>query len=206
MARPRQISDAQILATMRSSVISHGPNVPLDTVAARLGVTAPALLKRFGNRETLMLEALRPRPKPEWIEALLKGPNEAPLEAQLIEIFTQVHEFLSEAIPCMSALRESGISHSKIFASPSMPTTCVKAIEHWLEAARAKGLVLAPETETAAVAMFGAIQSRAFLSHVAQHDFSVRSQKRHLVELASFFGRALTATTRTIKRTRTRTP
>lgn len=202
MARPRQISDAQILSTMRSTVIEHGPNVSLDTVALRLGVTAPALLKRFGNREALMLQALRPPSRPAWVEALLEGPGEAPLEEQLLKIFTDIFDFMAETLPCMTALRESGISHEKIFTNPSLLENCIKAIQHWLEAARDQGLLNAMETETASFAMFGAIQSRAFLAHVVQRDFSARSQKRHLEELASFFGRALNATKRPVKRTR----
>lgn len=68
MARPRQISDEQILTTMCSCVLSHGPQVSLDLVAKELGVTGPALLKRFGTREELMLRALRPPEVPAFLK------------------------------------------------------------------------------------------------------------------------------------------
>ena len=68
MARPRTITDEQILGTMRASVLEHGPAVSLDFVAEKLGVTGPALLKRFGSRQKLMIEALKPPEVPTWVE------------------------------------------------------------------------------------------------------------------------------------------
>jgi len=59
MARPRLITDEQILTTMRSCVLELGSHVSLDLVADKLGVTAPALLKRFGNRQELLLQWAR---------------------------------------------------------------------------------------------------------------------------------------------------
>ena len=64
MGRPRQITDEQILDTTRTCVLEHGAQVSLDVVAERLGVTAPALLKRFGCRQELMVNALRPPAPP----------------------------------------------------------------------------------------------------------------------------------------------
>ena len=64
MARPRLITDEQILQTMRASVLEHGPAVSLDLVAEKLKVTGPALLKRFGTRQALMIEALKPPEEP----------------------------------------------------------------------------------------------------------------------------------------------
>ena len=45
MARPRTITDEQILGTMRSSVLEHGPAVSLDLVAEKLGVTKPSVVR-----------------------------------------------------------------------------------------------------------------------------------------------------------------
>src|SRR5687768_8372984 len=105
MARPRQISDDQILETTRRLVLSRGPQISLDAIAGELGVTGPALLKRFGTREAMMIAALSPPQDSEWIEAARNGPNEQPLEAQLLEIFTAMAAFMKGVVPCMSALR-----------------------------------------------------------------------------------------------------
>ena len=95
MGRPRQISDEQILTAMRSCVLARGPNVALEVVAKELAVSVPALLKRFGNRQKLMLAALRPPDEPEWIAEVARGPGEGPLERQLLEMFERIFAFMS---------------------------------------------------------------------------------------------------------------
>ncbi len=192
MARPRQITDEQILAAMRTAVVEHGPSVPLDQVASSLGVTAPALLKRFGSRQRLMIEALRPPENPEWVKALEKGPSEESLHSQLLEILTSLSAFLSEVLPCMSALRESGVAHSEVFTKFRGPHTGIRALQRWLAVAREKGLIVAEETESAAFAIVGAVQTRAFLSHFVKQEFSAASQKQYLSDLAALVARALT--------------
>src|SRR5205809_765396 len=114
MGRPRQISDEQILATMRQRALAEGPNVSLDLVANELKVSTPALLKRFGNRQALMLAALRPPEDPEWLAVARRGPGDGPLEAQLVDLFERIFAFMAEAIPCQTVLRESGIPMQKL--------------------------------------------------------------------------------------------
>src|SRR5688500_1329836 len=100
MARPRQITDEQILATMRSSVLQHGPAVSLDLVAEQLKVTSPALIKRFGTRRALMIAALRPADDNAFLKRMAQGPDDRPLQVQLEEVITSFSEVASEAMPC----------------------------------------------------------------------------------------------------------
>ncbi|MFL5318429.1 MAG: TetR/AcrR family transcriptional regulator [Myxococcaceae bacterium] len=193
MARPRLISDDQILEAMRNTVLAHGQKASLDQVAATLGVTAPALLKRFGSRDELMLRALSPPSNPQWLQELQKGPGEGTLRDQLLRLFSMISDFMAEVIPCMMALRESGIPHDKVFNKARPPELAMKAWAHWLAAAREKGLVKARETETAAFAIIGALQTRAFFAHLQQQGFSASSQRHYLEELVELFCRALSA-------------
>src|SRR5262245_56950630 len=112
MARPRQVSDEQILAQMRRVVLAHGPSASLELVAQALDVSVPALLKRFGSRQQLLVAALRPPESPEWINQVAAGPTEAPFRQQLLDVFTQISDFMEEAVPCLTVLRESGIPPS----------------------------------------------------------------------------------------------
>lgn len=189
MGRPRRISDEQILTAMRESVLALGPNVSLDAVAEKLDVSVPALLKRFGTRRALMLAALRP-PEPTWVHFVSQGPGDGPLEAQLQEIFQRISEFFAEAIPCMSALRESGIPPTE-FIPADGPKRGLKTLQKWLALAREQGLVTAPETDTIAFAMLGALQSRAFFSHIMAEPISARDWHTYTRELACIFSRAL---------------
>ena len=191
MGRPRQVSDDQILSAMRRGVLAQGPHVSLESVAADLAVTVPALLKRFGSREALLLAALRPPKNPEWIEVVQRGPDERPLEEQLLEMFTRIQAFLAETVPCLAALRESGIQCREVFAKPTAPERARDSLLRWLTLARERGLVSASELDSAAFAMLGALHARAFFSHMHKLELSPAEQHDFLTELARFFARAL---------------
>ncbi len=192
MARPRQITDEQILTTMRSCVLEHGAQVSLEVVAEKLGVTSPALLKRFGNRQGLMLKALQPPEDPEMIAHFTAGPDQRPLRAQLAEHFEEMWRFFAEVLPCVAALRESGIPHEKIFEGKHKnPLRALQAISRWLEQAHARGLAEVAAPESVATAMLGAVQTRVFTSHVAKVKYSSRSTHEYLEDLADLFSKAL---------------
>src|SRR4051812_33976302 len=109
MARPRTVSDEQILRTTRKAVLRDGPGISLDDVAAELGVTQPALLKRFGSKQTLLIAALKPPSVPEWTKWIEGLPDGRSLKAQLSDTFAKMGAFMEEMIPCITALRMSGI-------------------------------------------------------------------------------------------------
>lgn len=192
MARPRLITDEQILTTMRSCVLERGAGVSLDVVAEQLGVTSPALLKRFGSRLELMHKALQPPDAPPWMAEFDRGPDERPLEAQLAEHFARIWTFFEDVIPCISALRESGVPHEKIFEGKrTAPVHAIRAISQWLEKAHAAGLIDTAAPESVATAMLGALQTRAFTAHVAKVHYSTRSNREYLDDLVQLFTRAL---------------
>src|ERR1700704_6691752 len=114
MARPRIVSDERILDATRAAVRLKGPSVSLDTIAARLGISQPALLKRFGTRNKLFIAALKPPEKPPFLPQIDSGPDDRPLQQQLQELLEAMAEFFDEMAPCISALRESGIPHSEL--------------------------------------------------------------------------------------------
>lgn len=193
MARPRQVTDEQILSAMRAAVLEHGAGVSLDVVAARLKVTSPALLKRFGTRQQLMLQSLQPPGAPAWLKDLEKGPDARPLDVQLTEHFERLWTYFSEVIPCVAALRESGVPHEKIFeGKTSAPIHAIRTIAGWLEKARAKQLIETRSCESVATAILGALQTRAFTAHVAKVHYSTRSNREYLEDLVQLFVRALT--------------
>lgn len=191
MGRPRQISDEQILSVMRRHVRAEGPNVPLHSVASELGVTVPALLKRFGTRQELMLAALKP-PLPEWLERVERGPDDRPLQVQLTELFGRMLSFFAEYVPCMVALRESGIS-PHLYTHHRQPLLTLEALHHWLRKAKRRGLVDATELETCAQSILSALQGRSFLAHCTQRPFSEKAQRAYATELAQIFTRALSS-------------
>lgn len=191
MARPRLVTDEQILSTMRAAVLEHGPTVSLELVSDRLGVTSPALLKRFGTRQHLMLEALKPPEEPTWVKEH-RDVDDRPLAAQLEDLFTDIWEFAADVVPCVMALRESGIDveHWQKAAGPG-PLRGLAALVHWLGRAKAKGLVAGDDLETAAYTMLGALHLRVLTTHITRQSMATRHHRQALRDLASFFTGAL---------------
>lgn len=182
---------------MRASVLEHGPHVSLDAVAGKLKVTGPALLKRFGSRRALLIRALRPPDNPELLSVLAREPDGRPLDEQLAAVLGGLWDFVSEVLPCIAALRESGIPHEEVFDKRrDSPGRFVKQLQRWLELARDRGLVEGDGLEAAATAMLGAVQTRIFTAHVAKEQLTARHRREYLKDLTQFFTRALTPTGR----------
>ena len=60
MSRPRAYDDDQLMAAAYDVLRSHGPaRLTLRPIAARLGVSQPALLKRIGSKQALLVEMQR---------------------------------------------------------------------------------------------------------------------------------------------------
>jgi AcrR family transcriptional regulator len=168
MARPRRVSDDDILHAVRRAVVEVGPHVSLDVVAERLGVTAPALFRRFRSRHDLLIAALRPDAEPPFLAHIEAGPDDRPVEVQLVDLFTRIGSVLAEMLPCVSALRESGIALGEVWREDPPPLRTVRALAGWLERARARRLVAVADPAATATAMLGALQAPIFLRHLAK--------------------------------------
>jgi AcrR family transcriptional regulator len=191
------VTSEAILDAARSSAIAHGPNVSLEVIADRLGVTPPALLKRFGSRQALMIAALRTIEEPTWVSDLSHGPSQAPLAHQLDSLFSQILEFFSSEAASMSALCESRLPLDRVFEGNEAPPPVQHtwALAAWLERARVDGLVRRDDFEMVALAMLGALHARAFLMHFFRRSFWRGSREAYVAGLAKMYARALAPVT-----------
>jgi AcrR family transcriptional regulator len=192
MARPQQISDSEILAATKKCVLERGSQVSLDYVAKKLGVTGPALLKRFQSRQELLLQALIPT-VPSWFETLQSGPSLAGLEEQLTELSREIWDFFLEVMPCMMALRESDIPHHVVEKRLKTPLVARKILSQWLNRAAEAKLMQQCAHEAAAGMLLGALQHRLFIAHLAKESISKRERDQFISEVAQLFCRAVGA-------------
>lgn len=195
MARPRTVSDEQILEAVRQSVLEHGPRVSLNEVASRVGVSQPALLKRFGSRQQLILSALVPRIPAPWLSHLEAGPDGSPLREQLEGLVGRLARDMEGRLPCWSALRESGIPHEEVFAAmkPPPPVVALKAMTGWLARAEKRGLVALRglAVESVAAALMGAVIARAHAQHLLNRPWTQASTAEFVRDLTEMFLRVL---------------
>jgi AcrR family transcriptional regulator len=198
MTRPRTVTDQAILAAARHCAVERGPAVSLDAIAQRVGLSSPALLKRFGSRQELMIAALRPSDPPQWVRDLEAGPDERPLEQQLHALIAQVFDFFASEMPCMTALSESGFPLDEIFDRKQTPgpIRSIWALSSWLERAQQRGLVDADvspdgDFEGIATGLLGALHGRVFMSDFIGKSFWRRSRDEYVSDLARVYARAL---------------
>jgi AcrR family transcriptional regulator len=179
MARPRQISDAQIDAAARATFVERGPSAPVALVAERLGVSHAALLQRAGSKEKLLLRALRPG-VPEVIARLaLPPPPRAQAAARLEALLRDLLDFHERMLPGLMVLRAGGLPTAPP-AGAEPPTLVVRRLlTAWL--ARAARL---PRRRAAAVAegILGAIEARCFNAYVGGPAF-VKGDPRRFIHL-----------------------
>lgn len=166
MARPRQVSDEDILTVARAVFLEHGPQAPTQVIADQLGVSQAALFKRFQTKAELMIAALTPAPPP-WIETLQQGPDQRPIVVQLHELALAMSTYFVQTFPCFAVLKASGVSledHLKSQQDP-MPLRTHRALTAWLRAAIDRGAIRAVDPSAIATLFMGALHSHAFLSH-----------------------------------------
>ena len=171
MARPRLVSDEAICTTARKSVLEHGPQVSMEIIAERLGVSVPALLKRFGSRNALMLAALKFPDHPRYVELLERGFDaKRAVTEQLTELMEAHMKFLDDAWPCMAALRESGIPKEQLreVMSKGPLFKIVKLLTAWMQQAQHHAQTEGPAPHHLAMVMLGAGQFPVMLRHMAK--------------------------------------
>lgn len=191
MARPRTVSDDDILSSTRLTCVELGARCSVDQIADKLGISAPAILKRFGSKDALLIKALSPPEDPSWAHEIERGPDSRPLRAQLEDMFDTISTFFSEVMPCVSVLRESGIDVHQISAIQKAPLRGLQALREWLSQASDRGLVQIENVETAATAILGSIQFHSFLSHVVRKSVSENSRVEYNRSLAKLYTLAL---------------
>ena len=168
MARPRQVSDEEILLAARACFLTHGPGVSTTVIASQLGISQAALFKRFGTKRELMFSALLPPSRPQWIARVEQGPDERPIPEQLLEIANAVSSFFDDLIPRMATLKASGCDLQRAMARFDVPPPVrgIKALTAWFDTAQRQGRLGAIEPGSTAMMFLGSLQGRAFLSHV----------------------------------------
>lgn len=169
MARPRQVSDAEIITHARDCFLEKGPGVSTTVIAERVGLSQAALFKRFGTKRQLLEAALLPPEHPPFMEILARGPTEAPLVEQLVEIGVPIAAFFTKTIPCVTTLMAAGIRKEELFAKFEIPPPIRThlATVAWFQQALAAGLLKSHVCPVdAATAFLGTLHVRAFMQHV----------------------------------------
>ena len=166
MARPRTISDDQILQTALECFLEHGPSVATDVIAERLGVSPQALFKRFNNKNYLLIAAVAPRNPAPWIPMVEAGPDDRPFAEQLSEILHELAEFFVDISRRMSVLRWSNLYPRKLMEQydEAPPLVDLRVLSCWLQRAATRGLIRPIDFKATAMMMLTSMHGPAMLT------------------------------------------
>ena len=159
--RPRQVSDEAILEAARNCLLRDGPGVAIARIAEQVGVSAPAVLKRFGTKEQLVTRALLSEAPPD----LSPGPDPGALRPQLVAIMLRIEPLVMNAVPRLATSRARGIQGSQWLAKPH-PSMARRNLLAWLRKARASHQLRHPDLESAANLLVSLVEARGFLKWV----------------------------------------
>jgi AcrR family transcriptional regulator len=167
MARPRQVTDEEILRHAREVFLEVGPHAPTQAVADRCGLSQAALFKRFGTKRDLLVKALLPPEHMPFLGRLDAGPSDGPLAPQLQAIAIEILLFFREQVPCMATLQASGVDHLTLMKELDVPPPLrlQRAMAGYLERA---GDRLRPDLDRSdlATALLGTLHVRAFFHFI----------------------------------------
>lgn len=164
MARPKTVTDQEIIDGARRCFAEHGPSVSLMAIGEAIGVSAAAILKRMGSKEELIRASLISDGwSPPWLKELKDGPEEGPMKPQLNRLLRSAFAMLTDFLPTIVALRLSGFDLVDA-NKPGPPELFRAALAGWIRRAGDRGGFQVDSPEAASVLLVGAIQSNAFVN------------------------------------------
>jgi AcrR family transcriptional regulator len=166
MARPRQVSDEQIIEAARACFLEHGASVSTTVIAKKLGISQPALFKRFGTKDRLLLAAMKPS-LTGLAEVFGDGPDEREIPVQLAEVAGRLRKLGEQVVPCIDVLHEAGLARKALHRQGEVapPVRIQQALAGWIRSAQEQGRIAPVDPEAVAMALVGAILGRIFMAH-----------------------------------------
>ena len=172
MVRPKTIDDETILKIAKDVILEEGTSVSVQKIADRVGISQPALFKRFGTKENLIKAIFSTVPKPQWVELAKKGVNDQPIEEQLLELSKKILNFYKDLHPIMRVMKSSGISHFDMFRKEKkpLPVEGSEVLTNWFEEAYQKRMISKTDFRIAAHSLLGTLQVEVFIALLSKDD------------------------------------
>ncbi|WPB77127.1 TetR/AcrR family transcriptional regulator [Archangium violaceum] len=194
MGRPRQVLDEEILVAARACFIEHGASVSTETIAARLGVSGPALLKRFGTKRELLKAAFSIGQAPPWLPMVEEGPDERELTVQLREIAEAIDTFFRRMVPAFAVLREAGLTPEELRGNDKQgaaPARAFLSMAGWFRRAQEQGRLRGGDPSVMASLFLAGLQYRHFLAHMTNESVPTEAEDPWVDRMVDTFWRGV---------------
>src|SRR5262249_33184372 len=151
MARPKTISDDEVLRVAREVFRAGGHSAPTPEIAHAAGISEAILYQRFGSKDHLFFAAMRPT-GPD-VEQLL-GPTDPPGDSReyLHQTVVRMGEYMSGVIPlALRLMTHPSFDHASFGrARPTAHESLQQALAVRLESLARRGKIAAPSPPAAA--------------------------------------------------------
>lgn len=170
MARPKSITDLQLLNSARESFLRNGHSISIQDIAKEIGISHAAIFQRYGSKRELLIESLKPRVKFAWAQQLLDGPRSVEdIRLHMSLLCDQMNHYFREVAPCMRVLHSAGVLPFEVFEGGNLPTLDVmNYLVAWIEKGKERKLIRDHiDCKSAASVIVGALFARSyFKNHV----------------------------------------
>lgn len=158
MARPRSISDDEILAAARVVFLEKGITATAGDVAVRCGVGEATIFRRFPTKQALFLAAIETGAPPDWVYSLSIRLHRQDVAQNLKELGLEIIEFQKKFMPLiMMKMTNPGVCDMR--RRQSMFTHCMRAMTDFFAAQIRAGRIKTTHARTAAATFMGAIHN-----------------------------------------------
>lgn len=170
--RPQTVTDEEILMKARDVFIRLGYSAPVSAIAQELGLSQPALFKRFGTKKNLFIEAMRPPKEILWMDIAEQGPDDRPFREQFEELLEELIRFFKTIGPVIQVVKMSSISPREIFrdGEEPIPVRALRVMISWLEKCQDAGLMRTVESRFVAMSVLGACQMDTMLGAIFEQN------------------------------------
>ncbi len=169
MARSVTISDEEVLAAARRLLLERGHRVTVAQIAKSIGLSDATIFQRFGSKEALVLEALRPQASMAWLDRLERPPDPDLIERQLTSLSLSLGRWFADVVPALAVLRSAGHEPREVLAHYGLPDPRVilDALSDWLRRADDNGVIRVEDAAVGAMAWLGAVQVRSLMTYLS---------------------------------------
>ena len=162
MARPRTISDEQIVDAAREAFLEHGFTATTAEIARRAGISEGIIFKRFGSKEELFARTVGLTEGRGWHREITASVGQGDVRSNLERLTWLTVQMARQVLPHLMVMWSRGqlpLSTPPGWRDPGKED--LDAIARYLRAEMALGRLRPLDGETLAEALMGAV-----ISHV----------------------------------------
>jgi AcrR family transcriptional regulator len=171
MGRRKLVEDDDLLAVAREVFIEKGIAASTREIARRAGISEAVIYQRHPTKAHLFFAAMVP--PASNVEELLAAPaNDLSVVEQLEGIALGMMKYFREVVPILMRLVTHPEFDVEKFAQrhPASPFGRMhRGLNQYLESQRERGSIVAENVEPAALTLFAALHSLAFLERLGVH-------------------------------------